>query len=310
MTMSNFLIIGAARSGTTALWEYLNEHPQVYLCTPKHTRFFASEGKIPDFAGPKPPGLGARSTNRAPYAIINIEDYRALFDGVTSETAIGEASHSYLYTPGTPERIRNYVPDARLIAVLRDPVERAYSHFSFMVQNGREPASDFMQAIEEEEAGKRDDWWPTFQYLRVGFYYAQLRRYFDLFEPGQIKIYLQEDLRFDTLGVVQDAFRFLEVDDTYAPNVAKSHNASGIPKNAALEALMGRPNFVKRILRTYLPEEQRALISNKVAKIRARNLAKPPRLQRESREALVERYREDILGLQGLIQRDLSAWMT
>jgi hypothetical protein len=310
MTMPNFLIIGAARSGTTALWEYMNEHPQVYLCTPKHTRFFASEGKVPDFAGPKPPGLGSRSTSHAPYAITDIEDYRAVFDGVTSETAIGEASHSYLYTPGAPERIKKYVPDARLIAVLRDPVERAYSHFCFMVQNGREPTADFLQAIEEEEAGVRDDWWPTFQYLRVGFYYAQLRRYFDLFEPGQIKIYLQEDLRSDTLGVVQDAFGFLEVDDTYVANVTKTHNASGIPKSATLEALMGRPNPVKRILRTCLPEEQRARISNKVAEFRARNLAKPPRLQRETRKALIERYRDDILALQGLIQRDLSAWLT
>jgi hypothetical protein len=309
MTMSNFLIIGAARSGTTALWEYLNEHPQVYLCTPKHTRFFASEGKIPDFRGPIPPGLRPKSTKRAPYAITDIEDYRALFDGVTSETAIGEASHSYLYTPGAPERIRKYMPDARLIAVLRDPVERAYSHFCFMVQNGREPAADFVRAIEEEEAGMRNDWWPTFQYLRVGFYYAQLRRYFDLFAPGQIKIYLQEDLRFDTLGVVQDAFRFLEVDDTYVPDVAKTHNASGLPKYATLEALMGRPNPLKRVLRTCLPEEQRARISNKVAEFRARNLAKPPRLPEETRKALIERFREDILGLQGLIQRDLSAWM-
>lgn len=309
MVMPNFLIIGAARSGTTALWEYLNEHPQVYLCTPKHTRFFASEGKVPDFSGPKPPGLGPKSTKRAPYAITDIEDYRALFAGVTSETAVGEASHSYLYTPGAPERIRRYVPEARLIAILRDPVERAYSHFCFMVQQGREPSPDFVRAIEEEVAGMREDWWPTFQYLRVGFYYAQLQRYFDLFEPSQIKIYLQEDLRSDTLGVVQDVFRFLDVDDTYVPNVAKTHNSSGIPKSTALEALLGRPNPAKRILRTYLPEEQRARISSRFAKLRARNLARPQRLPPETRKRLVERYREDILGLQALIGRDLSGWL-
>jgi len=309
MTMPNFLIIGAARSGTTALWEYLNEHPQVYLCTPKHTRFFASMGRIPDFGGPTPPGLGSRSTKRAPYAITDIEDYRALFEGANGETALGEASHSYLYTQGTPERVRKYLPDARLIAVLRDPVERAYSHFCFMVQNGREPAADFMQAIEEEEAGLRDDWWPTFQYLRVGFYYAQLRPYFDLFDPGQIRVYLQEDLRYDTLGVVQDVFRFLDVDDTFIPDVARRHNGSGIPKYQTVEALLGRPNLLKRVLRSYLPEEQRALISNKVAKFRTRNLVRPPRLPQATRELLVERYREDALGLQDLIKRDLSAWM-
>jgi hypothetical protein len=166
-----------------------------------------------------------------------------------------------------------------------------------------------MQAIEEEEAGLRDNWWPTFQYLRVGFYYAQLRPYFDLFEPGQIRVYLQEDLRRDTLGVVQDVFRFLDVDDTYIPDVATMHNGSGIPKYQTVEALLGRPNSLKRALRSCLPERHRALISNKVAEFRARNLARPPRLPQATRKVLVERYREDVLGLQDLIQRDLSAWM-
>jgi hypothetical protein len=309
LTMPNFLIIGAARSGTTALWEYLHEHPQVYLCTPKHTRFFASEGEIPNFRGPRPPGLGPTSTKEAPYAVTDIKEYRALFGEVTNETAIGEASHSYLYTPGAPERILHYVPDAKLIAILRDPVERAYSHFCFMVQHGREPLTDFARAIDEEEAGMRDGWWPTFQYMRVGFYFAQLQRYFELFERSQIKIYLQEDLRSDPLGVVQDVFRFLEVDHTYVPDVTKKHNSSGIPKNKALEALLGRPNRIKHVLKTYLPEEQRVRISSKVAKLRARNLARPSKLPSEIRARLIEKYREDILSLQSLIQRDLSAWL-
>ncbi|HET7481212.1 MAG TPA: sulfotransferase, partial [Rubrobacteraceae bacterium] len=296
-------------SGTTALWEYLNEHPQVYLCTPKHTRFFASEGKVPDFGGPKPPGLGAKSTRRAPYAITDIEEYRRLFDGAAGRAAIGEASHSYLYTPGTPERVRYYAPDAKLIAILRDPVKRAYSHFCFMVQNGREPLDDFARAVEEEEAGRRDDWWPTFQYVRVGFYYAQLRPYFDLFERDQIRVYLQEDLHSDPLSVVQDVFRFLNIDDSYVPDVTKKHNGSGIPKNKMLETLLGRPNPLKSILKETLPEKQRAHISARFARMRSRNLARPPQLPAELRARLVEKYREDILNLQGLIQRDLSSWL-
>lgn len=309
MTMPNFLIIGAARSGTTALWEYLRQHPQVYMCTPKHTRFFASEGRTPDFRGPKPPGLGSKSTKMAPYAITDIDDYRALFSGVTNETAIGEASHSYLYTPEASERIKHYLPGVKLIAVLRNPVDRAYSHFQFMVQNGREPLTDFARAIEEEEAGLRNDWWPTFQYVRVGFYYAQLRPYFDLFERSQIKIYLQEDLRSNPLSVVQDTFSFLEIDDAFVPNVAQQHNESGVPKNKALEALLGRPNPIKRVLRTYLSKEQRLHISNIFAKLRERNLDRPPRLSPQIRNRLINEYREDILNLQDLIQRDLSGWL-
>lgn len=309
MTMPNFLIIGAARSGTTALWEYLRKHPQVYTAVPKHTRFFASQGAIPHFRGPRPPGLGPISTHKVPYAITSIEDYRKLFDGVINETAIGEASHSYLYTPGTAERIWRCLPTVKLVAILRNPIDRAYSHFWYLVQHRREPLTDFVRALNEEESGMRDDWWPDFRYIDLGRYYKQLKPYFELFDRSQIKVYLHEDLRSATLGTVQDVFRFLAVDNTFVPDVAQKYNASGIPRNRVLETLLGSPSPVKRVLRTYLSEEQRSRISSEFAKLRTRNLSKPPPLSVQTRKVLVERYREDISHLQSLIQRDLSAWL-
>lgn len=308
MTMPNFLMIGAARSGTTALWHYLRQHPQVYMAVPKHTRFFASEGRPPKFRGPKPRGLRSMGTT-IPYAITDIESYRALFKGVTDEKAFGEASHSYLYTPGAPERIRRYVPDVKLIAMLRDPAERAYSHYRYMVQLGREPLTDFGKALDEEEARVRDNWWPEFHYARLGFYYAQLKPYFDLFGRDQVGIYFWEDFSSNALGVLQDVFRFLDVDDAFVADVSERHNASVVPKSKAVEAVLGRPNVIKDVLKLYLPAQQRTRISKSFANLRGLNLVEHPRLSPEVRRRLIGEYEEDILKLQQLIGRDLSSWM-
>ena len=132
MAMPNFLIIGAMKSGTTALYYYLEQHPQVYMSPVKEPNFFCSEENSDgDFAT----RLGA---------------YQDLFRDVSGEKAIGEASHCYLYEPEAAARIQEYITDAKLIAVLRDPVDRAYSHFLHMVRNGSEPLTDFALALREE----------------------------------------------------------------------------------------------------------------------------------------------------------------
>ncbi len=123
MTMPNFLIVGAMKCGTTALYYYLEQHPQIFMSPVKEPNFFCFEGRE-----------GLDSGN----SITDIAAYRGLFRGVSSERAIGEASHCYLYEPRAVERIKHYTPDARLIAILRSPIERAYSHFLHAVRNGTE----------------------------------------------------------------------------------------------------------------------------------------------------------------------------
>jgi hypothetical protein len=299
----NFLIIGAAKSGTTAIWHYLRQHPQIYLSPRKHTRFFAYESEDPGFNGPAP----TRPT--MPYAIADVEAYHALFEGATDETAIGEASHSYLYRPDTAERIRRYAPDMKLIAILRDPAERAYSHYKQMVRNGRERIGDFNLALQIEQERLRDNWWPEFHYVRVGLYSLQLRRYFDLFERDQIKVYLYEDLNSDPLGMLRDVFRFLDVDDAFVPEATIRYNASGLPRNEALHLFLQRLRGVRPIAERLLPERQYRRLLRVGGGLHNRNLTRA-RLSPEARRRVIDTYlREDILKLQGLIQRDLSAWL-
>jgi hypothetical protein len=193
----------------------------------KHTRYFAFDTESPGFSGPGP------KNPSVPYAVANIEDYHALFDGVTNETAIGEASHSYLYSPEAPGRIREYAPDMKFVAILRNPAERAFSHYRQMVRDGREVITDFERALEAEETRIRDYWWPDFHYVQIGLYHAQLRRYYDLFERDQIKIFLYEDWNSNPFGVMRDIFEFLGVNDSFVPEMTVRYNASGIPRNRA-----------------------------------------------------------------------------
>src|SRR5215218_4707583 len=123
MTMPNFLIIGAGKSGTTSLYHYLGQHPEVFMSPMKEPKFFCFEGERPNFRGPG----DDEEINRK--CVTTIDAYRALFDGVACEKAVGEASSMYLYYPKAPERIDHHVAGVRLIAVLRNPVDRAYSSY-------------------------------------------------------------------------------------------------------------------------------------------------------------------------------------
>ena len=299
MTMPNFLIIGAMKSGTTALYHYLGQHPRIYMSPKKEPRFFALEGKKPDFRGP----MDQERVNLE--SITSLEKYRALFQDVSDETVIGEASPLYLYSPEAPERIQHHIPDAKLIAILRNPVDRAYSSFMHCTRLGREPLGDFARALSEEDRRIRENWSPIWHYKRAGFYYAQLKRYLDTFDRDRIKVYLYEDLQIDPIHTARDAFQFLDVDDTYVPDTSLKYNVTGIVKNRLLHKYLHEPNWIKSGLRPLLPATLRKRIRYN---LKNRNLVKPS-LTPEVRRQLVVVYREDILKLQELIDRDLSGWL-
>ena len=297
MTMPNFLIIGAAKSGTTALYQYLKQHPQIYMSPVQDPEFFSFEGEQLNFCGP---GVTINTSS-----ITNIEAYRRLFQGVSKEIAIGERSALCLYIPKAAERIKHYIPHAKLIAILRNPVDRAYSSFMHLIRDNREPITDFYQAIEAEEDRIRNNWGFLWRYQDLGFYFIQLKRYFDLFDQDQIRIYIYDDFCTRPVEVIQDIFRFLEIDANFIPDTSVKPNVSGVPQNKVLHAFLRQSNPLKTLLKTLLTAKLRKKIANNLMNL---NLSKP-QLSPEIRNQLVEVFREDIVQLQDLINRDLSAWL-
>jgi hypothetical protein len=298
--MPTFLIIGAAKSGSTSLYHALRQHPQVYMSPIKEPRFFALEGEAnPVFRRP----------NGKAFPWLTVTDARAysrLFEAGDKAKALGEASTLYLYSEKAPERIRHYIPNAKLIVVLRNPVERAYSHFCFFVKDGHEPLRDFRRVISPDEIRFRESLGLLWHYIGMGFYFEQLSRYYRLFPPEQIKIFLYEDWKTQPVDLLQDVFRFIGVNDAVVPQLTEAYNASGIPKIKALQRLIVEQNYVRSALRVVLPANVRREIHSRV---RGFNLSKPEPLDRETRNMLIEIYRDDVNRLQELIGRDLSHWM-
>ncbi len=300
MTLPDFLIIGAAKAGTTALYEYLAERPQIYMSPQKDTSFFALEGEKPAFSGP--PGQPVHIKTRV---ITRIEDYCAQFLGRSTETAIGEVSPLYLYSPKAAGHIKRRLEHAKLIAILRNPADRAYSAFTMMRLNGRESIADFEAALRAEETRIAGNWGFIWHYKQQGFYYSQLKRYLNLFDERQLRIYLTDDLFANPMEVLRNIFHFLDVDDTFVPDISQRHQLSGVPKSRLFHRVLVDAFPLRSIVRNCLPKKFRRRLKNRLI---SRNLHREP-MAPATRGRLLNLYEEDILRTQELIGRDLSHWL-
>lgn len=286
--LPDFIILGAGKGGTTSIYRYLEEHPQIFLPTTKELYFFAFEGE-PDREG-----------------ITDFETYKTMFESALPDQVIGEVSSIYLFRPKAAERIYHHVPNAKLIAILRHPAERAFSDYLFHVRNLHPSVIDSAgnKPLGFEHFIKQDGY-----FVQIGFYYEQLKRYYDRFPAEQIKIYLFDDLVKDPDALMQDLFTFIGVAPDFKPDTEKRHNVSGAPKNAALYRLLKEKNPLRSaaatVLKLFLPVEVRQNLRSRLIK---QNLSRPT-LQPEHRQRLIDIYRDDILKTQDLLQQDLSAWL-
>ncbi len=290
----NFLIIGAPRSGTTALYEGLAQHPEIFM-SPRKEPWFAG------FTDDPGPWRGPRDAQ----PVRSWEEYESLFAGAEGAKAIGEASTLYLAAPPAPTRISESLPDVRLIAILRNPVDRAYSNFLEHVQEGREGELDFARALAAEPQRMRRRWAPSWAYAGLGFYAAQLARYFAEFPRERMLVLLYDDLK-DRPGLYSTIFGFLGVDRTLVPSLPpRTNENSGIPKNRLLHAILTRPNPMRRAMRSVLSDGQRKSLR---AWLLHHSLERP-HLDPALRAALTKGFREDILRTEELLGRDLSHWL-
>lgn len=301
MALPNFFIIGAAKSGTSSLYNALRQHPEIYLSNRKEPGFFAFNGEPPLRAGP---GGGFYRRN----AVWKAPDYVRLFAGVTNQKAIGEASTCYFDSRVAAQRIRRELPHARLIALLRHPVDRAYSAYTWHRQQGIETCGSFAAAIAAESTRMAENYNHFFAYRDLGLYEKHLSVYFDMFKKENIKIYLFEDIGRQPKVMLADILRFLDVDDTITLSFPRD-NVTLWPRSRRLHAWAARKGPWGHPFR-FLP----AMIGEPLARglqslDRRFNLYRPPPLDPETRQSMTGYYREDILRLQDLIGRDLSHWL-
>ena len=179
MTLPNFLIIGAPKSGTTSLYRYLNQHPQIYMSRLKEPHFFLYDRNCVPNCTDRVGLLRQREM------VKRLSDYEKLFQGCGNAISIGESSIRYLYSQDACENIYRRIPKVKLIALLRNPVERAFSNFLRDKKRGTEPCHDFQSALAD---GKRrlEQGWFSGLHQHLGYYFHHLSKYYKIFEREQV----------------------------------------------------------------------------------------------------------------------------
>lgn len=302
MTLPNALLFGTVKSGSSSLYYYLRQHPEIYTSPTKEPNFFAFLEQKPEFAGPDDEIINERS-------VTDWAGYEALFNGVMKEKIVCEASVMYIYNSSAALHIKQYLPNVKLFALLRNPADRAFSSYLHTRRDGREPADSFVEALNIEPQRIAENWGHLFHYRQMGFYYEQLKGYYKLFPAEQIAIFKYEDFARQPLPVIKQIFRFLQVDHTFQPDTTRRYNVSGTPKSKLLQRWLTRPNSLKNLLKPVIPDRIRNdLIMNNLKQFNM-NVEKPA-LDPAIREKLLNGYRDDILKLQDLVQIDFSTWLS
>lgn len=295
----NLFIVGAQKSGTTTLANWLMLHPQAFMAYPKEPGFLAFGERGYPFRD----GHGRASPARE-WVVTSRSDYLGLFHGVRADQRVlGEASTWYLAVPGTAELIRREFPDARIVVILRNPVERAYSAWCHARRDGLEPIDDFEKALDAEPA--RGDAEFLLRYRHMGHYARQLRPYLESFPRDRLLILLFDDLRQDPQAVWRRLCAFLDIDPALASIAGEARNRSGIPRVRLLQSLATSHRFKRRLIRI-LPFH---MLSRLRHWIEQRNLRPFPPLPESARERLRREYRDEILELGRLLDRNLAHWL-
>ncbi len=299
-SLPNFLIVGAAKAGTTTLYNYLQKNPNIFV--PEHKEPYFLTGQ----------SLAEINTNGGYYhrgMIDNFELYCDLYKNAYLKMMIGDFSTGYLYFyQSSIYNIKKYLGSPKIIIIIRNPVDRAYSNYLHHVKDGNETES-FEDAISLIEERKKKNWWWGYSLLDAGLYYNQVKAYLENFTD--VKIFLFEDLKNNSQFVVDDLCSFLNVSSFDIEN--KIYNKSGVPKKNTktflYRRLVGSNNFLVKSFLSLIPlsfkNKLREIITEKLLNT---NLEKP-QMKKETRIELQKYYKEDILKLQDLIKRDLSDWL-
>jgi hypothetical protein len=285
----NFFIAGVPKAGTTSLYEYLRQHPQIFMPGNSKEPCYFVHG----------------------YGVEKWDDYLSLFKNAGDKKAIGESSSVYCYCEESAGWIKSALGDVKIIILLRNPARRAFSLYGWMVREGYEDAPTFAEALEREPVRLQDrlfrsqcpQFFPDYLYFTTGLYFEQVNRCFETFGRERVKVYIFEEFIKQPVTVCQDVFRFLEVDASFVPKL-EVHNEGRIPKSIAWQYWL-RAEQVRQ--RPFFPRKWRR---SSIKRLTAWNirLGSKPQAEKQLLEALTVRYRENIERLEKLLGRDLSIW--
>lgn len=301
MKHPNFFLVGAAKSGTTAVHVYLIQHPEIYMSYLKEPKYLSITANRFPHNGP-----GDKKVDDG--IIKSRDEYLNLFKETVNEKVIGESSADYLYFHNSViPLIKTMSPDAKILIMLRNPVDRAYSAYRHMLMDEREKLS-FEKALKSEDSRRKQNYEFIWYYKDVGFYYEQVRHYIESFGRGYVKVVLYEDFVVDPINIMKEIYRFLEVDEGFIPNTTVRYNVGPTVRNESFEEFLVKyDNPVKKVLRP--------ILLNTIGKRYTESLVNyfiyknTFNIKPKTRKRLIEIYRNDTLRLEELLDKDLSNWL-
>lgn len=293
----DLIVVGPQKSGTTTLYGLFRQHPDIFMPDEKETHYFASGGQKPDFTDSAAQGLNAE-------AIWRREDYEALYASSDAPLKV-EVCPTYLYAPGAAAAIAVVRPDARIVAILRDPVERSFSAYRHMKARGAEKAKSFEEALAAEPAHIALNWQAMAHYTATSFYAPQLIRYYEQFPREQIIVLDFDDLQFDPIGTANQILAFSGTAPLPGGIRMGQTNRTVVPKSGLFKHLLiDQPRWARQA-RKLLPKAHRARIREwVVSKLPYENEL----LQPDTRARLVALFREDVLATRELTGQAFEGW--
>ena len=297
MTLPNFLVIGAEKSGTTALHELLATHPQVFMSEPKEPSFFLSEDRR----------YLAQDLLGQPHEYIRTQsEYEEIFAAAPPAKVIGESSPCYLYSPEAAQLIKATIPGVRIVALLRNPAERAFSQFTFNQQRGWEPLTrTFKEALElEEERVRADSMW-AFHYTRRGMYAQQLAPYINAF-GDRVRVWAYDDFVEQPAHVLREICEFCEIEEITLEKPPARRNVTSLPRSGIIRQLLDRPNPIKAMARGLMPNRARSALGGMLRRMNAHRPAKDD----EAIGSLMAVFEEDIRQLATTILPKAADWLS
>lgn len=310
----DFFIVGAGKAGTTSLHHYLSQHPQIYMSPVKEPCYFAEEvrpanlsASIQRHVRQQSKSLSTllddgRPVNSMGWLACDWDEYLRLFRNARTERAVGESSAVYLWSPTAAKSIRAYRKDARIVMILRDPAERAFSQYLHQVSVGLTQAS-FPEHLQTCLAPGRRELGIHHPFLEIGLYTQQVRRYLDCFPRGQIRIYWYEEAWQQPDRLLADVCTFLGVDAAMKPDTSRRMLARRAPRSKAIHYLLKRTGLWQG-LRAFAPNNLQPALRRLA--FRSSAIAMAP----SERRLLVGYYTDDIRSLSALLDRDLSPWLS
>jgi hypothetical protein len=306
----DFFIVGHAKCGTTALYRMLGEHPQIFMSDPKEPWFFARENPNPQLSGERSPAFTGRKRE-------TLNEYLSLFAAAGPGQRIGEASSSYLWSKSAPARIAAMRPDARIVAMFREPASFVRSLHLQLLSAHEETEKSLRRAVELEGArreGKhlpRHAYWPeTLMYCERVRYVEQLRRYRAVFPEEQVLVLVYEDFRADNEATLRRLMRFLDVDETYGVKVIQANATVGV-RSVRLDELRRSLRAGRGPGLRALRDVGKALTTQRMREalyyplVRRAVYTRAPTVDEEFMHELRRRFKPEVIALSEYLERDL-----